>query len=121
MSLRLVKAIRWCVGINFVVMTTAMLLIASPSAAQDVAGWATAAGKIADGAAKTASSADGIIRLALQVCIMSLIANAVLVGFILRWLPRISTHLDRLASRPCLATDEDMADIMRRRNGGRDL
>lgn len=117
--MRVVRAVRWGLGVNCVVMAVAVLAIAHPATAQDVAGWATAAGKIADGAAKTASSADGIIRLALQVCIMSLIANAVLVGFIIRYLPKITTTLDRLASRPCLARPEDYADWLRR-EGGKD-
>lgn len=62
-------------------------------------------------------SEGGVMRLALQVCMISLLGNIVLVGFIIRWLPRVCTQLDRLASRPCLATQETIEEFIRRGGG----
>jgi hypothetical protein len=92
-----------------VIAACVCLILAAPALGQEVADLVGVSGQIAAGLA------TDVTRLALQVAVVAIMGLIALSLYMMRWQTRIAVVLEKLASRPCFATDDDLAQYLARK------
>lgn len=114
MSTRTMTIIRRILALDGLLLFFAVSVLASPALAQGLGEILSASSKAADQAAAISQSTDGVLKLALWAVILLVILIGALVSYLLHWVSRVSTSLDRLSSRPCVISREGLEEFMRR-------
>lgn len=119
MSKTALKVVKRILVADGLFLSLAILILASPAAAQGLAELLSASRSVADQAASVAVSTDGVLRLALWAVILLVFLLGAVIAYLLKWVSKVSACLDRLSSRPCLVTQEGLEDYMRREHAMR--